>query len=326
MTASRVPSDSVTNVRSAVPSSTEAGLAEQRARRRANGSASARLPSRPTTVVAVSRLVTTASSVASTAAAKNGSRSRPVSGTPGAGWSRGARNPVASARKISPLPWVATLPVRASPSPARRASRVQPAASTGASVTRTTMHEPAGRAAGSTPARRSAAPTGRPPTVSRSCSPKLVSTTAPRVCPDGSSRDAVPMPPLWPRQVIPVPAPTEPSSGGVRLPADARAAARAARTSSLVTWVRRLSLRCESSHSATSGRTTSSTPIVGSSSTSSSHAASSTLPTCIVEVRKTGVSASPHSCSETKPVHSPAPLSTAPPAGTGERNSCRRGR
>ena len=43
----------------------------------------------------------------------------------------------------------------------------------------------------------------------------------------------------------------------------------------------------------------------GSSSASSSQAASYTRPTCIVEVRKTGVSASPHSCIDRKPVHSP---------------------
>ena len=40
----------------------------------------------------------------------------------------------------------------------------------------------------------------------------------------------------------------------------------------------------------------------------------------MVEVRKTGVSASPHSPAASIPVHSPAPLSTAPPAGTGKRN------
>src|ERR1700735_5244449 len=36
----------------------------------------------------------------------------------------------------------------------------------------------------------------------------------------------------------------------------------------------------------------------------------------MVEVRKTGVSASPHSAAVRNPVHSPAPLSTAPAAGT----------
>ena len=50
-----------------------------------------------------------------------------------------------SAMKISPLPWWATDPVRARPRPTRRASREQPAPSTGASVTTSPMHEPAGR-------------------------------------------------------------------------------------------------------------------------------------------------------------------------------------
>src|ERR1700733_13427741 len=40
----------------------------------------------------------------------------------------------------------------------------------------------------------------------------------------------------------------------------------------------------------------------------------------IVEVRNTGVSARPHSPAASRPVHSPAPFSTAPPAGAGLRN------
>src|SRR5215469_11239446 len=40
----------------------------------------------------------------------------------------------------------------------------------------------------------------------------------------------------------------------------------------------------------------------------------------MVEVRKMGVSASPHSAAVRNPVHSPAPFSTAPPAGTGLPN------
>src|SRR5579875_3078303 len=40
----------------------------------------------------------------------------------------------------------------------------------------------------------------------------------------------------------------------------------------------------------------------------------------MVEVRKTGVSTRPHSAADRNPVHSPAPFSTAPPAGTGSRN------
>ena len=127
------------------------------------------------------------------------------------------------------------------------------------------------------------------------------------------------MPPLKSKQLMPVPEPTAPS-GGAGPPIDSRAARRAAATSSLVTCIRRASLRKLSSHSATIGIITSSIPISGSSSIISSQAASYTRPSCIVEVRNTGVSASPHSPAAMKPVHSPAPLSTAPPAGTGLRN------
>src|SRR5215470_5858036 len=40
----------------------------------------------------------------------------------------------------------------------------------------------------------------------------------------------------------------------------------------------------------------------------------------MVDVRKIGVSTSPHSAAARNPVHSPAAFSTAPPAGTGVRN------
>src|ERR1700678_3003972 len=40
----------------------------------------------------------------------------------------------------------------------------------------------------------------------------------------------------------------------------------------------------------------------------------------MVDVRNTGVSARPHSDIDRKPAHSPAPFSTAPPAGTGALN------
>src|SRR3954451_3143141 len=40
----------------------------------------------------------------------------------------------------------------------------------------------------------------------------------------------------------------------------------------------------------------------------------------MVDVRNTGVSTMPHSCAVRKPVHSPAPFRTAPPAETGRRN------
>ena len=75
------------------------------------------------------------------------------------------------------------------------------------------MHEPAGpgRAALPSPAfppvpgfppvapaagSGSSRPAGTPATVSRSRSPKLVIVTTPTVAPPGTTRDAVPMPPL----------------------------------------------------------------------------------------------------------------------------------
>ncbi len=260
--------------------------------------------------------MSTASSVASTTPANSGLRSRPCTAATVGTSSRGTRSPVANAKKISPLPWVATEPVRANPSPARRASRWQPAGSTGASVATTTMHDPAGGGTGvvggGSGSRR---PTGTPSTVSRACSPKFVITRTPTVWPAPVTRHAVPMPPLKPRQLIPVPDPTAPSAG--RPPR--RAAASASATSSRVTCMRRESLSQLSSHSATIGMMTSSSPIAGSSAMSSSQAASYTRPTCIVLVRNSGVSTRPHSCAVRKPVHSPAPLRTAPPAGTGSR-------
>ena len=116
---------------------------------------------------------------------------------------------------------------------------------------------------------------------------------------------------------MPVPDPTAPSARRGR--PGARGGASAVATSSRVTCMRRESLRKLSSHSATTGMMTSSSPIAGSSAMSSSQAASYTRPSCIVVVRKIGVSTRPHSCAVRKPVHSPAPLRTAPPAGTGSR-------
>ena len=72
------------------------------------------------------------------------------------------------------------------------------------------MHEPAGPGRGTRPPRLprlrsrgrraagsgSSRPAGTPATVSRSRSPKLVIVTTPTVAPPGTTRDAVPMPPL----------------------------------------------------------------------------------------------------------------------------------
>ena len=171
--------------------------------------------------------------------------------------SRSVRAVVLAARKISPLPWCAVEPVRARPSPTRRASRSQPSGSTGASVTTTPMQEPAGL--GGSSCSGSSRPTGTPSTVSRSRWPKLVISSTATVWPPGVTRDDVPMPPLKPRHDIPVPPPTDPSSGGAADPRDASAASWAARTSSGATHMVRMSLRKESSHSATTGTKMSST-------------------------------------------------------------------
>ncbi|HTT55277.1 MAG TPA: hypothetical protein VMH35_28130 [Streptosporangiaceae bacterium] len=120
-----------------------------------------------------------------------------MTGGPAGDRPRAARSPVARARKISPLACCPVLPVRARPRPARRASRWQPALSSGPSVSTTTMHEPAGRAEGCPgPGPGSSRPAGSPATVSRSRTPKLVIVTTPTVTPLGSTLDAVPMPPL----------------------------------------------------------------------------------------------------------------------------------
>ena len=127
----------------------------------------------------------TASSLASTVAPKSGSSSesgsecsaarRPNSG-------RGRRPEVANARKISPLPWCATEPVRPRPSPARRASRVSCAGASGASVATIAMQLPAG---GRTPASGSgsARPAGTPSIRRSGAEPKFASTRTPTVAP-----------------------------------------------------------------------------------------------------------------------------------------------
>ena len=116
-----------------------------------------------------------------------------AAGPPGPGCRRGpgaarCRTP----RKISPLPWWATEPVRASPSPTRRASRAHAAPSTGASVTTRPMQEPAGFA-GPRSAGGSSRPTGTPATTSSSRTPKLVSSSTATVWsldPPGGGADA----------------------------------------------------------------------------------------------------------------------------------------
>jgi hypothetical protein len=64
----------------------------------------------------------------------------------------------------------------------------------------------------------------------------------------GTTREAVPMPPLKPKATVPVPAPTEPSAT-----APSAAPASAAKTSARPTWRPRMSFRKPSFVSATTG-------------------------------------------------------------------------
>ena len=207
----------------------------------------------------------------------------------------------------------------------RRASRSQAAWSSGASVTTTPMHDPSPGSGPRRGGRGRILPTGCPATVSRSALPKFVSNSTPTVWPDRTRREAVPIPDFQPRLDMPVPAPTAPSAGGTAESTESAACRHAAATSPVSTCIRRTSLRNASSHSATTGITVSS-PMAGTASVISWHAASYTRPTCMVEVRKTGVPMTPHSCMSRKPVHSPHPLSTAPPAGTGRARMSSAGR
>ena len=165
----------------------------------------------------------------------------------------------------------------------------------------------------------SSRPTGTPATVSRSRSPKFVSSSTPTVWPGGMTRDDVPMPPLKPRQDMPVPAATAPSSGGGADAARREGRAHAPRARrSVDTCIRRQSLRKESSHSPTTGITTSSATL-----------------RVLLERDLAGRVVHPAQLhrrrqedrrlerapllADRKPVHSPAPLSTAPPAASGRR-------
>ena len=166
---------------------------------------------------------------------------------------------VANARKISPLPWCATEPVRPRPSPARRASRVSCAGASGASVATTAMQLPAGaararlrrpaargrparrRRAGPAPRRSSRARARR-----RSRRPRARAGSPCRCRPSSRSRSC------------PVPAPTAPSAT-----APPRACASARPASAASTCTTALSESQLSSHSPTTGITTSSVPTAG---------------------------------------------------------------
>ena len=106
---------------------------------------------------------------------------------------------VEAARKMSPLPWWATEPTRPSPSPTRRATRSSWRASSGMSVSTMPMHDPPSSSVGATSrSATSVSPTGTPPMRSRRDPPKLHSSSTPIVPSPSSTRDAVPIPPLWP--------------------------------------------------------------------------------------------------------------------------------
>ena len=151
------------------------------------------------------------------------------------------------------------------------------------------MQLPASSGASSVPGGgRSVRPTGTPAMVRCGDVPKFVRSSTPTVKPPPTCREAVPMPPFHPKQIIPAPAPTAPSSTGPD-----PAPRTAVRTSSAEICVRRASLSHESSHSPTMGMTTLSMPRRGSTSQSSSISPSHARPTCMVEVSTMGVSSHP---------------------------------
>ena len=220
------------------------------------------MPARPVTSGAAQSALTTASSAASTAAAKS-----PFSPPSAKAASRAAPRPtrpvVANATKISPDPWCATDPVRASPSPARRASRCSWApcerrvgghAPRCSSRPRATAARPGRPGAGRRGRRRSAgsAPSRSSPARARRRSPPPRARRGSRCRSPPSSRS----------RPCPVPAPTAPSATA---PPDAAASARPASAAS--TWTGAAVLSQLSSHSPTTGMTTSSSPTAGSSAT-----------------------------------------------------------
>ena len=121
----------------------------------------------------------------------------------------------------------------------------------------------------------------------------------------------MPMPPLKSKQLMPVPAPTQPSATG-----PAAAPSRAARTCSSRTCMPRRSLRNPSSHSPTTGMTASSMPASGLPSIIQRTVASYTAPALCEFVSSTGVSMRPHSRMALMPMTSPTPLAAKAPATT----------
>ena len=192
------------------------------------------VPPRPVIVSAATSALTIASSVASMAAQNSGLIQRPASTVelhadrpwrrrPVARSGRGCRS--RSARNRSPLECSPRAPgARDARAPARWASRSHWWGSSGASVATMTMIEPApagrrarrrrhghlvGRRSRGRPARR---PTRQPLARGRgSPAPARRPSSRRR---RGSTRDAVPMPPLNSWQIMPVPPPTLPSRTG----------------------------------------------------------------------------------------------------------------
>ena len=276
------------------------------------------LPSRPVVVGAVSSELSTASSAASTTASNRSSSARPETTAPSSQDepSRSARRVVETPRKISPLPWCAVEPVRASPSPIRRASRAQSAL-----IDRCVGdHDADARAGRPLGVRRPRAAAARRDAVDGQ--PLALAEVG-----EQQDRHGVPVG-RDPRRRADAALEAQaghPGAGADRAlrraasPRRARPARRAcaAATSSCSTCIRRQSLRNESSHSPTTGITT----VVG-------------HPGVLLERDPAGRvvdAAQLHGRGEVdrrlerrptrprsrKPVHSPAPLSTAPPAASG---------
>ena len=149
-------------------------------------------------------------------------------------------------------------------------------------------------------------PTATPLTRSRRRAPWFACTSAPTVQPSSTVREAVPMPPLKPWQIMPVPPPTLPSA------AVSVAASSAVLTCSGRTWKPLMSLRKPSHVSPTTGRLHASSP-----GGASAMSASRTTPTECVLVSPTGVVRSPESRIHSSPVSSPLPLMRWQPAKRG---------